>query len=149
MEDGFVRVIAPIDGTPAQEAGIQAGDLIIKMDGTPIKGMSLEEAVKEMRGEPGTTINLTIRRENESAPIEVEIKRAVIEVDSIRTRLLEADYGYVRISQFQQNTGKDFAAAYKNLVEENGGKLRGMVLDLRNNNPAVSWRRPWKSPTHS
>jgi len=89
--------------------------------------------VKEMRGEPGTTINLTIRRENESAPIEVEIKRAVIEVDSIRTRLLEADYGYVRISQFQQNTGKDFAAAYKNLVEENGGKLRGMVLDLRNN----------------
>ncbi|TDT43492.1 carboxyl-terminal processing protease [Halospina denitrificans] len=133
MEDGFVRVIAPIDGTPAQEAGIQAGDLIVEIDGTPIKGMSLEEAVKEMRGEPGSTINLTIRRENESAPIEVEIERAVIEVDSIRTRMLEADYGYVRISQFQQNTGKDFAAAYENMVEENGGKLRGMVLDLRNN----------------
>ena len=133
MEDGFVRVIAPIDGTPAKEAGIQAGDMIIRIDDTPIKGMSLEEAVKEMRGKPGTVINLTIRREDESAPIEVKIERAVIEVDSIRTRLLEADYGYVRISQFQQNTGKDFSAAYENLVEENGGKLSGMVLDLRNN----------------
>ena len=133
MEDGFVRVIAPIDGTPAKEAGIEAGDMIVKINGAPVKGMTLEEAVKEMRGEPGTTIDLTIRRENESAPIEVQIERAIIEVDSIRTRLLEADYGYVRISQFQQNTGKDFAAAYENLVEENGGKLSGMVLDLRNN----------------
>lgn len=133
MEDGFVRVIAPIDGTPAQEAGIQPGDMIVEIDGTPVKGMSLEEAVKEMRGEPGTTINLTIGRDGESSPIEVEIERAVIEVDSVRSRMLEANYGYVRISQFQQKTGEDFTSAYEELVSENEGKLDGMVLDLRNN----------------
>lgn len=133
MEDGFVRVIAPIDGTPAQEAGIQPGDMIIEIDGTPVKGMSLEEAVKEMRGEPGTRIELTIGRDGESSPIEMEIERAVIEVESIRSRLLEDNYGYIRISQFQEKTGEDFTAAYENLVEQNEDDLKGMVLDLRNN----------------
>ena len=133
MEDGFVRVISPIDGTPAQEAGIQAGDLIIEINGTPVKGMSLEEAVKEMRGEPGTEITLSIGRDGESSPIEVTIERAIIEVDSVRARMLEPGYGYIRISQFQQNTGEEFEDAYKQLVEDHGAELEGIVLDLRNN----------------
>lgn len=133
MEDGFVRVISPIDGTPAKDAGIQAGDMIIEIDGTPVKGMSLEEAVKEMRGEPGTEINLTIRRDGESSPVEVTIERAIIEVDSVRSRMLEPGYGYIRISQFQQKTGQDFEAAYKKLVKSHGDNLDGVVLDLRNN----------------
>ncbi|MGM0449486.1 MAG: S41 family peptidase [Pseudomonadota bacterium] len=133
MEDGFVRVISPIDGTPAQEAGIQAGDMIIEIDGTPVKGMSLEEAVKEMRGEPGSEITLSIGRDGESGPIEVTIERAVIEVDSVRSRMLDPGYGYIRISQFQQNTGKEFEAAYEDLVNNNGDELDGIVLDLRNN----------------
>ncbi|KAA8978056.1 MULTISPECIES: S41 family peptidase [Gammaproteobacteria] len=133
MEDGFVRVISPIDGTPAQEAGVQAGDLIIEIDGTPVKGMSLEEAVKEMRGEPGTTIDLTIGRDGESSPIEVTIERAIIEVDSVRSRMLEPGYGYIRISQFQQNTGQEFRTAYEELVNKHGNELDGVVLDLRNN----------------
>lgn len=133
MEDGFVRVISPIDGTPAQEAGIQAGDLIIEIDGTPIKSMSLEEAIKEMRGEPGTEITLSIGRDGESSPIEITIERAIIEVDSVRSRMLEPGYGYIRISQFQQNTGRDFEAAHEELVNTHGQELDGIVLDLRNN----------------
>ncbi|MEQ6886515.1 S41 family peptidase [Salicola sp. Rm-C-2C1-2] len=133
MEDGFVRVISPIDGTPAKKAGIQAGDMIIEIDGAPVKGMSLEEAVKEMRGEPGTEINLTIGRDGESSPLEVTIERAIIEVDSVRSRMLEPGYGYIRISQFQNNTGKDFGNAYKQLVKDHGENLDGVVLDLRNN----------------
>lgn len=133
MEDGFVRVIAPIDGTPAQEAGIQAGDLILEIDGVPVKGMSLEEAVKEMRGEPGTEINLSIGRDGESSPIEVTVKRAIIEVDSVRSRMLDPGYGYIRISQFQQNTGQEFESAYEKLVNTHGDALDGIVLDLRNN----------------
>ncbi|PAU76395.1 peptidase S41 [Halovibrio salipaludis] len=133
MEDGFVRVISPIDGTPAQEAGIQAGDLIIEIDGTPVKGMSLEEAVKEMRGEPGSEITLSIGRDGESSPIEVTIERAIIEVDSVRSSMLEPGYGYIRISQFQQNTGEEFKAAYEDLVSSHGDELDGIVLDLRNN----------------
>ncbi|WP_077529368.1 S41 family peptidase [Vreelandella utahensis] len=133
MEDGFVRVIAPIDGTPAQEAGIEAGDLIIEIDGAPVKGMSLEEAVKEMRGEPGSEITLSIGRDGESSPIEVTIERAIIEVDSVRSRMLEPGYGYIRISQFQQNTGQEFKTAYEALVKEHGKELEGVVLDLRNN----------------
>ena len=133
LEDGFVRVISPIDGTPAQEAGIQAGDLIIEIDGTPVKGISLEEAVKEMRGEPGTRIDLTIGRDGESSPVEVTIERAIIEVDSVRSRMLDPGYGYIRISQFQQNTGQEFETAYEALVNTHGDELDGIVLDLRNN----------------
>ena len=133
MEDGFVRVIAPIDGTPAKRAGVQAGDLIVEIDGAPVKGISLEEAVKQMRGKPETTINLTISREGESGPIQVRIERAIIEVDSVKSRMLNEDYGYIRISQFQQKTGEQFVSAYEELVGKNGADLEGMVLDLRNN----------------
>ncbi|RME33982.1 MAG: S41 family peptidase [Gammaproteobacteria bacterium] len=133
MEDGFIRVIAPIDGTPAQRAGIRAGDLIIRLDDTPVKGMSLDEAVKLMRGKPGTPITLTVVREGEEKPIRITVVRAVIKVRSVRSETLEPGYGYVRITTFQSRTGEDLKKALRQLQEKSGGRLRGLVLDLRNN----------------
>ncbi|AHF01788.1 peptidase S41 [Thiomicrospira aerophila AL3] len=133
MEDGAVRVVAPIDDTPAQRAGVRSGDIIIKLDDTSLQGMSLTDAVKMMRGEPGSTIKLTIIRSGESEPLVFELERAVIKVRSVRERLLEADLGYVRISQFQTRTGEDLSRAIRALEQENGGPLAGLVLDLRNN----------------
>jgi carboxyl-terminal processing protease len=133
MEGGFVKVIAPIDDTPAQRAGVQAGDVIIRIDDTPVKGMSLMDAVKRMRGKPGTKIVLTIVREGQEKPVKIELTRAVIQVKSVKFRLLEKDYGYVRLSQFQNNTGAELRKALTSLKEENGGALRGLVLDMRNN----------------
>ncbi|MEC7376254.1 MAG: S41 family peptidase, partial [Pseudomonadota bacterium] len=133
MENGFVKVIAPIDDTPAQKAGVQAGDLIIKLDEKPVKGMSLEEAVKLMRGKPGTIVTLTIMREGESAPIEIDVERDVIKVTSVKSRMLENGYGYVRITQFQADTGSQFKDALVGLEEELGRDLDGLIIDLRNN----------------
>jgi carboxyl-terminal processing protease len=133
MEDGFIKVIAPIDDTPAQRAGIQAGDLIIRLDDTPVKGMTLGEAVKIMRGKPGTGIILTIVRDTESKPITITVVRAIIRVKSIKSRMLEDNYGYIRISHFQSRTGSDLKKAIKALEKENKRKLEGVVLDLRNN----------------
>ena len=131
MEDGFVKVIAPIDDTPASRAGIEAGDLIIRLDGDSVKGMSLSDAVSEMRGEKGTDITLTLLRDGEDQPLEITITRDVIQVQSVRTEILEDGYGYVRISNFQQRTAGDLVEAVKELQED--GDLKGMVLDLRNN----------------
>lgn len=133
MEDGAVRVVAPIDDTPAQRAGVRSGDIIIKLDDTSLQGMSLTDAVKMMRGEPGSKITLTIIRSGESEPLAIELTRAVIKVRSVRERLLEANLGYVRISQFQNRTGDDLSRAIRTLEQENGGPLAGLVLDLRNN----------------
>ncbi|MCP5162770.1 MAG: S41 family peptidase [Hahellaceae bacterium] len=133
MENGFVKVITPIDDTPAQKAGVEAGDVIIKLDDQPVKGLSLDDAVNMMRGKPGSSIILTIVRENESAPIEIKVIRDVIKVTSIKSTTLEAGIGYVRITQFQAGTGEDFSNNLKKLKEENGGHLNGLVLDLRNN----------------
>jgi len=133
MEDGFVKVISPIDDTPAQEAGIQSGDLIIKLGKEPVKGKTLSEAVKIMRGKPGTKLTLTIVRKGEDAPIKVEITRAVIKVKSLKQRLLKDNVGYARISQFQVRTGPDLVKAIAKLEKENGKPLEGLVLDLRNN----------------
>ena len=133
MENGFVKVIAPIDDTPAQKAGVQAGDLIIKLDEKPVKGMSLEEAVQLMRGKPGSILTLTIMREGESAPIEIEVERDVIKVTSVKSRMLENGYGYVRITQFQADTGSQFKDALNGLEDELGRDLDGLVIDLRNN----------------
>ncbi|PWG63426.1 S41 family peptidase [Spiribacter halobius] len=133
MEDGFVEVIAPIDGTPADRAGIRAGDLIVRIDGQSVKGMSLQEAVTAMRGEPGTEIMLTILREGEDAPLEVTLERAVIQVESVRARMLDDGFGYLRISQFQSNTGVEALEALDRLQAETEGGLDGLVLDLRNN----------------
>src|SRR5690554_1086550 len=133
MENGFVKVIAPIDDTPAHKAGVLAGDLIIKLDEKPVKGMSLEEAVKLMRGKPGTVLTLTIMREGESAPIEIDVTRDVIKVTSVKSRMIENGYGYVRITQFQAETGRQFRQALIKLEEEYGGDLDGLIIDLRNN----------------
>jgi carboxyl-terminal processing protease len=133
MEDGFVKVIAPIDDTPAKTAGLKAGDLIIRIDEKPVKGMSLNEAVKLMRGKPGTEIELTILREGGDRPFKVQLVRDVIHVASVKSRTLEEGYGYIRISNFQSRTTEDMLKALSELKEENGGGLKGVVLDLRNN----------------
>ncbi|HHJ15358.1 MAG TPA: S41 family peptidase [Gammaproteobacteria bacterium] len=133
MEDGFVKVIAPIDDTPAQRAGIQAGDLIIRLDDTPVKGMTLNDAVKIMRGKPGTVLKLTVVREGVDQPLKINVKRAIIKVRSVKHRILEDGFGYVRISQFQSKTAENMVDAIEKLKKEAGGTLKGLVLDLRNN----------------
>lgn len=133
MEDGFVKVITPIDDTPAQKAGVMAGDLIIKLDDTPVKGMSLTDAVKLMRGKPGSVIKLTIMRQGVDKPLVIPVTRAVIQVQSVKQRMLDKHYGYIRLSQFQVHTGADMIKALAKLKKENGEDLRGLVLDLRNN----------------
>lgn len=133
MEDGFIKVISPIDDTPAAKAGVKAGDLIIRLDDKPVKGMTLNEAVDLMRGKPGTTITLTILRDAADAPVVIEIERDVIRVKSVKGRLLEEAYAYVRISNFQQHTAKDMVKHIDNLREESEGPLKGLILDLRNN----------------
>jgi carboxyl-terminal processing protease len=133
MENGFVKVIAPIDDTPAQRAGIQAGDLIIRLDDTPVKGMSLNDAVKVMRGKPGTDIVLTVVRENENKPLKLTITRAIITVKSVKSKTLEPGFGYIRISNFQSHTAEDLRQNLNKLKQENNDDLKGLILDLRNN----------------
>ena len=133
MENGFIKVVSPIDDTPAQKAGIKAGDLIIKLDDKPVKGMTLTEAVKHMRGEPGSKINLLVVREGADAPLKITITRDIIKVKSVKNRMLEKNYAYVRISSFQSGTGDALKEALASLKKENGGTLKGLVLDLRNN----------------
>src|SRR5678816_2860666 len=106
MEDGFVKVISPIEDTPAFKAGIKPNDLIIKLDDTPVKGMTLNDAVKRMRGKPNTSITLTISRKGESAPIVVTLTRAVIRVQSVKSKTIEPGYAWIRISQFQEATAE-------------------------------------------
>jgi len=133
MENGFVKVMSPIDDTPAQHAGIQAGDLIIRLDSTPVKGMTLKEAVDTMRGKPGTDITLTIIREGQEKPLKMTLTRAIIKVKSVKNRTLDPGFGYVRISQFQSHTTDNLLEALTTLKKENNGELKGLVLDLRNN----------------
>jgi len=133
MENGFVKVVSPIDDTPAERAGIQPGDLIIRIDGKPVKGMSLQDAVDHMRGKPGTKITLTIVREGKDKPFDVTLKRAVIKVASVKSRMLDDHFGYLRITQFQSHTGDDVLDALDKLKHKAGGELHGLVLDLRNN----------------
>jgi carboxyl-terminal processing protease len=133
MEDGFVKVISPIDDTPAEKAGVRAGDLIIKLGDEPVKGKTLGEAVEIMRGKPGTQLKLTIVRKGEDAPIVLTLTRAVIKVKSIKQRMLKDGIGYVRISQFQVRTGQDLNKAIQELEKLNEGSVNGLVLDLRNN----------------
>ncbi|MBK8164230.1 MAG: S41 family peptidase [Gammaproteobacteria bacterium] len=133
MENGFVKVIAPIDDTPAERAGVEAGDLIIRLDDTPVKGMSLKEAVDMMRGKPDTSITLTIVREGHDKPIKAVITRAVIKVKSVKSRMLAPGFGYLRITQFQSATGETLVEAVASLKKDNQGPLKGLVLDLRNN----------------
>jgi len=132
-EDGFIKVVSPIDDTPADEAGVLAGDIITHIDGKSIKGVVLGEAVKMMRGEPGSEITLTIIREGETGPLDLSLNRAVINITSVRSRLLDKKYGYVRVTQFQAATAEAMKKEIAEIKEEAGGKLSGLVLDLRNN----------------
>jgi carboxyl-terminal processing protease len=144
MEDGFVKVVSPIEDTPAYRAGIKAGDLIIKIDETPVKGMTLTDAVKRMRGKPRTSIVLTIARKNESKPLIVTLQREVIKVQSVKSKMIEPGFGYLRITQFQDETVSDTVKHLNRLFkpekdskDTKGAKdaqvpLRGLVLDLRN-----------------
>ncbi|WP_439639436.1 S41 family peptidase [Nevskia sp.] len=131
LSNGLVKVVSPIDDTPAAKAGVKAGDLIVKIDDTPVKGLTLQDAVTKMRGDPGTKIVLTLVRESQPAPLVLELKRDYIKVASVRGRSIEPGFGYVRISQFTATTGKNLSEELAKLKKE--GELKGLVLDLRNN----------------
>jgi len=134
MEDGFVKVISPIDDTPAARAGVKSGDLVIRLDDKNVKGMSLEDAVGIMRGKPDTDILLTIVRKGEAKPLKIKITRDIIKVQSVRSKTLDKGFGYIRVSAFQERTGSDLRKALSKLKKENNRKnLKGLVLDLRNN----------------
>ena len=133
MENGFVKVVSPIEDTPAARAGVKPGDLIIRLDDKAVKGLTLTEAVRFMRGKPGSDITLTIVREGATKPLKITLTRAVIKIQSVKSRMLESGFGYVRITQFQAGTDKGLAEALKKLETENKGTLRGVILDLRNN----------------
>jgi len=130
MEDGLIKVISPIEDTPAYHAGLKTGDLIIKLDDTLVKGMTLNDAVSHMRGKPGSKIVLTVLRKNENRPLIFTLTRAIIKVKSVKSKLIESGYAYIRITQFQEHTGENLAAALKELYKH--GDLKGLVLDLRN-----------------
>lgn len=131
MEDGYVTIISPIDGSPAAEAGLRSGDVILKLGNVPVKGMSLNEAIDIMRGPKGSKIELSIGRPGESQPFEVTLVRNTIKVASVRQRVLEPGYGYIRVAQFQSSTGADVRKSLDKLLAE--GPLKGLILDLRNN----------------
>ncbi|MEX2150049.1 MAG: S41 family peptidase [Steroidobacteraceae bacterium] len=132
LESGVIVVIAPIDGSPAARAGIRPGDAIVGIEGRAVDDMPLVEAIAEIRGEPGTVINLTLAREA-TRPFDLAVERAIVSVHSVRFELLEPGYGYLRISQFSETTGPDNVSALNALQKIAGGRLRGLVLDLRNN----------------
>src|SRR5512134_1808703 len=132
MEDGFVKVVAPIDDTPASRAGLKPGDLIIKLDETSVKGMTLNEAVKRMRGRPNTQITITVVRKGETKPLVITLTRSVIKIQSVKSKLLEPGYAYFRVTQFQEQTGENLARSIERLFKENQGTMKGIVLDLRN-----------------
>ncbi len=133
LVDGYFTVIAPMDDTPAQDAGLKPGDRITGVDGTPVRGKKLPDLVNSLRGVPGSTVELAVYRKDADRSMDLTIERAVIRVASVRSRLLEPDIAYVRISQFQTQTGEDLGDELAELEEENGAPLGGLVLDLRNN----------------
>lgn len=133
MEEGFVKVITPIDDTPAYRAGIKAGDLIIEIDNNSVKGLSLNQAVDLMRGKVGTDIFLTIARKGENAPLEIKITRDKIKVQSVKYEIIDKHYGYIRISSFQNKTGKNLKEALSKLKSNSKNNIKGYVLDMRNN----------------
>ncbi len=132
MEDGLVKVISPIEDTPAFKAGVKSGDLIVKLDETLVKGLSLNDAVKLMRGKPGTKITLTVARKDTPKLLTFTLTRAVIKVQSVKHKLIDPGYGFIRITQFQDRTGENLASALTDLIKQNNGDLKGLILDLRN-----------------
>jgi carboxyl-terminal processing protease len=132
VEDGFIKVVSPIDDTPASKAGIEAGDLIVKINGAPTQGQTMQEAVDKMRGKLGEKITLTLVRDG-GTPFDVTLARATIQVKSVKSQMLENGYGYIRITQFQVKTGEEVGKALAKLRKDNGKKMSGLILDLRNN----------------
>lgn len=133
IEDDLLTVIAPLDDSPAARAGIRPGDVILLIDGKPLRNEPLDEAIAGIRGAPGTIVKLGIGRDPLPQPIEMSIERAIVSVHSVRFEMLEPGIGYLRISQFSETTGADTNAALRALEQQAGGSLRGLVLDLRNN----------------
>lgn len=133
MEDGFIRVITPIDDTPAKRAGIEAGDLIIRLNDTTIRGMPLRESVDLMRGKPGTRIDLTILRKNSPKPLKIPVIREVINVQSVKHEIMENNNAYLRISQFQNDTGEEVIRQIRSIKKAVANKLNGLIIDLRDN----------------
>ncbi|QDP71089.1 S41 family peptidase [Legionella israelensis] len=133
MEEGVVKVITPLVDTPAFKAGIKAGDYIIKLGDQSVQGISLKDAVNIMRGKPGSTIDLTILRKGEDKPLTFTLVRETIQIKSVKSKLLDGHYGYIRLTHFQALTGKSLIQAVERLKQQSGGKLQGLILDLRNN----------------
>ncbi|MCE2915480.1 MAG: S41 family peptidase [Rubrivivax sp.] len=131
MEDGLVKVVSPIEGSPAFRAGLKSGDLVTRIDDTPVRGLSSDQAVKRMRGDPGTKVQLTVFRKSENRSFPVTIVREEIRMQSVRAKMIEPGYGWVRVSQFQDRTVEDFVRKVGELYAQDP-KLRGLVLDLRN-----------------
>ncbi|RPE72991.1 S41A family C-terminal processing peptidase-3 [Tibeticola sediminis] len=131
QEDGLVKVVSPIEGSPADRAGLKTGDLITRIDGTAVKGLSLSDAVKRMRGQPNTQVTLTVFRKDENRSFTVTITREEIKAQSVKARVVEPGYGWVRVSQFQDQTAEDFARKLEELYRQDP-RLKGLVLDLRN-----------------
>ena len=131
-ERGMIKVISPIDDSPAAKAGIEAGDFIVEVDGSPVRGMAVQKAIDKLRGEKGTSIQLTLFREGQEGPLDITVVRDTIQVSSVRSRIIEPGYGYVRVSQFQVSSGDDFKAALISLKEKEPA-LKGLIIDLRNN----------------
>ena len=131
MEDGYVKVISPIEDSPAYKAGLKAGDLITRLDSTPVKGMTLDEAVKRMRGEPNTKITLTVARKDEDKPLMITIMRQEIRVQSVKSKVIEPGYAWVRVSQFQEPTVDDMVKKLSAIYAQDPN-IKGLVLDLRN-----------------
>src|SRR5688500_14050641 len=132
MEDGFVKVVSPIDDSPASRAGVKPGDLIVKLDETSVKGMTLNDAVKRMRGKPNTNITLTIVRKGDPKPVVVTLTRAIIKIQSVKSKLLEPAFAYIRVIQYQKQTGDNLAKAVDALFKQNQRPMKGLILDLRN-----------------
>lgn len=133
MEDGVVKVITPLVDTPAFKAGIKSGDYIVKLGKESVQGLTLKDAVNLMRGKAGTTIELTVLRKGENKPLTFDLIREVILIKSVKSKMLSDGYGYIRLTQFQAQTGKDMLQAVEQLKQQSKGKLKGLVLDLRNN----------------
>lgn len=132
-ENGYIKVITPIDDSPAARAGVMPGDLIVEINGRPVREMLVNDAVELLRGEPGSAVRVTLMRENEVEPIDLTLTREIISAVSVRHRTLEPGYGYIRIAQFRVNTGQEVVRVLGQLKSDNDGHLRGLVLDLRNN----------------
>lgn len=133
QEDGFVKVIAPIEDTPAARAGVQPGDFIFKVDEVPMRGLTINDVVKRLKGKPGTSVKLTVVRRNESKPIDFSITRDIIKIKSVKTEMVEPGYARLRITQFQERTTEDLAKAVNDIYQKNPGTIKGIVLDLRTN----------------